>query len=67
MQLEGSGGALYAPPVGSGAKPQPTNFWCILKAKIIALGVTFLWFDEEKIEHFAKLKQKMAKDRDIKA
>jgi len=38
-----------------------------LKAKTIALGVTFLWFAEEKIEHFAKLKQKKAKDRHIRA
>jgi len=29
----GSGGALWAPPLRSGAKPQPISIWCILLLK----------------------------------
>ena len=67
MQLGDLGERCKLPQCGLGQSPSRQRIWCILKAKIIALGVTFLWFAEEKIEHFAKLKQKKAKDKHIRA
>ena len=32
VTARGSGGAVIAPPVGSGAKPQPLSYFCVYEA-----------------------------------
>jgi len=57
MQL-GVWGSAVSSPVGSGASRH--GIWCIFKAKIIALGVTFLW---GLLRRKLNIVQKLSKDR----
>ena len=50
--------------MGSGAKPQPTKDLVHSQGQnSSSRSNIFVGFAEEKIEHFAKLKQKEAKDK----
>ena len=62
MQLGGLGERRKLYQWGLGQSPSRRRIWCIYKANIIALGVTFSWgLLRKKLNILQKLKQKDAK------
>ena len=52
LPARGSGGALWAPPLGLGWNPSRWSIWCIFESKRMALVTTLLWTLNQNIFSF---------------